>query len=515
MADITNCPFDITPLSQSEVIDTQEVVSLNYTNQDFASMKVRLIDFIRNRFTDKFNDFIESDLAIMLIENWSFIADTLSFKMDQIANEIFIDTVSEVENAFRLAKLVGFEPTPPIAARSLWSATINTPLTTDLSISTPVLVESGLLNIELFQADSNNNPLFDEPIIISSGNLINESIVGLEGLTIVDVQEGSGESNQTVELSTSPVIFDSVRVNVDGTTWERVDFFTDSQPRREFRVEFNSDYEGFVVFGNDRAGLAPSRGSRIEVTYRSGGGEAGNIVTGFIEAQRTFDVPNVPFKVPVIFRNFTAGKFGYDGDGVDEIRENLPKFLRTQDRAVTGLDYKTLADLFKTSTNGQIGKSTAVLRNHGCAGNVVDLYVLAREGSDGLEEAEDELKAALQDEIDEKKMLTDFVCIRDGSVILVDVNIDITVDKINKKFEEEIRERVNRRVENFFRLTEWEYNDDLTSAELLKALSDIPEPKAIDISYETDDPENSGEIVTARFFEIIRPDNINISFVFE
>jgi len=120
-----NCPFDVTPYDQSNLVKVPNLVNLNYTNQDFWSMKSRLVSFIKEKFADSFNDFVESDLAIMLIENWAFIADTLSFKMDQIANEIFIDTVSEVDNAFRLSLLVGFKPQPPIGSRSLWSATIN------------------------------------------------------------------------------------------------------------------------------------------------------------------------------------------------------------------------------------------------------------------------------------------------------------------------------------------------------------------------------------------------------
>jgi hypothetical protein len=52
------------------------------------------VDFIKEKFADEFTDFVESSLAIMLIENWAFLADTLSFKIDQVANEIFIDTVS-------------------------------------------------------------------------------------------------------------------------------------------------------------------------------------------------------------------------------------------------------------------------------------------------------------------------------------------------------------------------------------------------------------------------------------
>lgn len=509
-----NCPFDVTPLDQSEPIESQHIVSLNYTNQDFYSLKSRLVEFIRQRFDEKFNDFVESNLAIMLIENYAFIADMLSFKIDQTANEVFIDTVTEIDNAFRLAQLVGLEPTPPIAARTLWQATINTPLTTDLQIESPLLAQVGTINIEIFPADANNNPIFDEPIVITAGNLINNSLVGLEGITTTDVFSGTGLPNQTVQAANNPVIFDSVRVSVDGIPWDKVDYFTDSKQRREFRVEFDSEYNAFIIFGNSRAGLIPSTNSVIEVTYRIGGGEDGNIVTGFVDIQKTFNVPNVPFKVPVAFRNTTQGQFGYNGDTVDDIRRKLPEYTRMQNRAVTGTDYKTLADQFATPYQGQIGKSTAVLRNYGCAGNVIDLYVLARDGDSDLVEASNELKESLKEELETKQMLTDYICIRNGEIIFTDVLIDLTVDKSFKNAEEELRERVNRRIDSFFRLTEWEYGDDLKESEVIRALADIDEIISGDITFTTDDDENSGDLVTARYFEIIRPDEITITFNF-
>ena len=187
MATNNNCPFDITPYTQSQTIVTPNIFNLNYTNQDFWSMKTRLIEYIRQKFSTDFSDFVESSVAMMLIENWAFLADTLSFKMDQISNEIFIDTVTELENAFRLAKLVGFTPQPPIAARSLWTASLNNPILSDLQIPAPfdILVNAGgtAITIELFPADADNNPIFDQDIIVPAGNIVNASIVGLEGKT--------------------------------------------------------------------------------------------------------------------------------------------------------------------------------------------------------------------------------------------------------------------------------------------------------------------------------------------
>lgn len=516
---LQNCPFEVTPYDKSNLVKTTELINVNYTNQDFWSMKSRLIDFIRQRFENDFNDFVESDLAIVLIENWAFIADTLSFKIDQIANEIFIDSVSEVDNAFRLALLVGFKPLPPIAARSFWSATIQNALATDLTIETPLTVdintEDGGRTIELFAADSNKQPRFDEPIVITSGNFTNTSIIGLEGKTHTQNQESNGEKNQFYQMSFGPVIYDSIRVSVDGFEWERVDYFTDSKPRREFRVEFDPDYNAFIQFGNGRAGLVPSSGSQIQFTYRVGGGVAGNIATGTVELQRGFTVPGFEFFAPVTFRNYTRGQYGYEGDSIVDIKRKLPAYLRTQDRAVAGEDYEYLATNFVTPYSGIIGKSRATLRNYGCAANVIDIYVLARNGESNLEEASDELKVELNSYLSEKKMLTDTICIKDGVVIEVDINIDITMNKFYKKFQDNIEERITRKLNGFFNLNNWDYEKPLNSVDIIKELSDIKEIKSVDVELTSDDPNNSGSLVTTKFYEIIRPSTTEINFVYE
>lgn len=514
-----NCPFDITPYDQSSLVKTPNLVNLNYTNQDFWSMKARLINYIQQNFGSTFNDFVESDIALMLIENWAFIADTLSFKIDQIANEIFIDTVSQVDNAFRLALLVGFKPQPPIGASSLWSATINNLLDTNLTIPAPVAIDintnEGLKTIELFPADLNNNPIFNEPIIITAGSFLNTNVVGVEGQTFQQTATGTGQTSQSVQLISGPVIWNSVQVQVDGSTWTQVDYFTDSQPRKEFRVEYDPAYNAFVIFGNNRAGLVPSSGSQIVITFRAGGGYVGNIVTGSVELQRNFEVTGFNYRVPVTFRNYTKGQFGYPGDTIDDIKRKLPPWLRTQNRVVSGDDIQIFANQFATEFNGQVGKATAVLRNYGCAANIIDLYVLTKDGTSGLVESNDGLKAELQTALSNLQMLTDKICIKDGVVIEVDVHIDITLDKFYRKFEDELSNKVTSRVTNFFSLNNWDYGETLKNVDVIKSLSDINELSNVDVHFQTDNPANSGDVVTTRFYEIIRPSIIDINFVYE
>ncbi len=510
-----DCSNLMKPLAQSDTAAPATLPSLNYTNQDFASLKTRLALFVEQRFGDEFSDFFESDLGVMLMEMWAFSADMLSFKGDQLANEVYIDSVTELDNAFRICKQVGFQPTPPIAARALFSATINSVLQTDLSIPAGFSLRSGTINYELYQADPLNNPIFEQDIVIPSGAFTNTAIIGLEGRTRKDVFISTGEVNQVFQVTNASVIFDSVRVSVDGTNWTLVDYFSDSQPRMEYRVEFDSTYTAFIIFGNSRAGFIPSQGSKVEVTYRVGGGVEGNVITGAFNTQAGFVVPGFDITVPVSFFNYTKGDFGYDGDTLEDIRRKLPAYNKVQDRAVTGEDYKELSELFSSPYNGQIGKTTAVLRNYGCAGNIVDLFILARQGEDQLTEANDQLKIELGEFMETKKMITDFLCIKDGVVVLVDTNIDLHIPKFYRKFSEEIKTKVNQRVNTFYSLNNWEYGKALRTSELLQVLADIKEVKSVDISFTTNDPDQMGDVVSTKYFEIIRPDNLNVVLTFE
>ena len=514
-----NCPFNVEPYAKAEIIKKPNVFNLNYTNQDFWSMKTRLIQFTQQRFAGEFSDFVESSLAVMLLENWAFVADTLSFKMDQIANEIFIDTVTELENAFRLCKLVGFQPTAPIAAKSYWTASLTNAITTDITIPTPIRIEVNgggeSLDMELFAADSEGNPLFDEDILLPANSLVNASIVGLEGLTRTEEIIGTGGANQTIRSGFRTVLFDSVKVEIDGVLWNKVDFFTESQQLREYRVEYNSDFSAFIIFGNGVAGMVPSMGSLIRITYRTGGGVRGNLVTNATQKSILVDVPGLSYTVPVFLNNYTRAQYGFDGDTIDDIRRKLPAYLRTQDRAVTGLDYKTLTDQFATPYQGQIGKSIAILRNHGCAANIIDIYILARKDTETLETASDQLKTALMNYIESKKMITDYICIKDGIPVVVDVNISVTIDKFYKKFEDELRVKILNRVNSFFSISRWEFGQSLKESDIVKELSDLKEISSIDIAFSTDESPTANNIVTAKYYEIIRPDIIDLGFVYE
>lgn len=521
MAEI--CPFDVTPLAVPRFVNNLPVYSVNYTNQDFASIRARTLDLLKANFGENFNDINESSLAIMLIECWAAMADMLSFKIDQLANELYIDTVTELENAFRLAKLVGYKPMPPLPAKAMFFARVNHVYSQDLIMRAPILINLDGLGFdvayELFPSDGNNNPIFDANIIIPAGAMFTEGVVGLEGMSRRTTFKSTGKSNQIFTIPFENVFLGSIKVTVNDTPWTEVEHFTESRPKLEYTIEYDAYYKPSIIFGDNKAGLVPQPDSVIKVSFRLPNKSTSEIVSGAFDTRVFATMPGISSDIIINVKNYTKSEYGYPGDNINDIRKKLPAYLRTQNRAVTGADYKYLTDSFATPYDGIIGKSNISLRNHGCAGNIIDIIVLAQTGNYRLVKAGDNLRIALLQMLNEKKTFTDHLCIKDGEVLYVDVNVNAHLNKNMKRFETEVRNKITEKLEQYFDLNKWEFGSPLKEKDIIKNLSAVREVNHFDISFITnksiDSSTISENIVTVKHNEIIRPDNININFTYE
>ncbi|MFI0793738.1 putative baseplate assembly protein [Micromonospora rubida] len=122
-----------------------------------------------------------------------------------------------------------------------------------------------------------------------------------------------------------------VRLADAQTDWTlRRDLLASDRFATEYVVEMSDDGTAVLRFGDDLVGRAPTPGTRLEVTYRVGGGLAGNCGRDVL----------IRWAVDgVSARNPLSAVGGVDPESVEQVRQWAPYAFRVQQRAVTDADY--------------------------------------------------------------------------------------------------------------------------------------------------------------------------------
>ena len=167
---------------------------------------------------------------------------------------------------------------------------------------------------------------------------------------------GTGEPDQSVQLSQTPVLPDSLVLTVGGEQWALIDDLLAAGPEvSSGPVSLLSDYaenettpppvnvftldpeSGLVQFGTGLNGRRPPRGARIQATYDYGGGRQGIVGIGAI-------TKGVLLPAGVKVSNPLPTWGGDDPETVDEAERRIPAFLRHQDRLVTADDFRDITE---------------------------------------------------------------------------------------------------------------------------------------------------------------------------
>lgn len=125
------------------------------------------------------------------------------------------------------------------------------------------------------------------------------------------------------------------RVNEVWVRWEGRDDLLASGPLdRHYGIDRSS---GIVSFGNGKRGrVLPAGTNNVRVSYRTGGGVAGNLGGGAIARMRT----GIPLVDKVVNPGPSGG--GVEGEDISALYRRGPHSLRRRDRAVTVEDYESL-----------------------------------------------------------------------------------------------------------------------------------------------------------------------------
>lgn len=141
----------------------QAYANINFSSFDFNTVKQSLITYIQLSFPETFNDFIETDEIIAVVETFAYVAELLAYRADFNANENLMPLAQRADTVLRLAKFISYTPSRPIPARGLVKIT-SVKTTQNISDSTG----SQLSNKQIRWNDQSNTSWKEQFLLVMS-----------------------------------------------------------------------------------------------------------------------------------------------------------------------------------------------------------------------------------------------------------------------------------------------------------------------------------------------------------
>jgi hypothetical protein len=249
--------------------------------------------------------------------------------------------------------------------------------------------------------------------------------------------------------------------------------------------DLSDNYNKASVFFTRQYGLAPSN-TTLQVRYLVGGGITSNVPSNDITI---IDTSNVYFKNgatgsiatevlnSVVSTNPTPSSGGRGGDEVEEIRNNALYSYSSQNRAVTKDDYIIRA-LSLPPNYGSISKvyitqdfeRSIISETISSTKNplALDLYILAYNSNKQLITSSNTLKNNLVTYLNQYRMVTDAINIKDAFYINIGVNFDITV--LSGYNNQDIITNCITALQNHFNIEKWQINQPIVISDIYSTL---------------------------------------------
>jgi hypothetical protein len=306
-------------------------------------------------------------------------------------------------------------------------------------------------------------------------NVPNRFVTRIKNTGSIEIQFGAGVSNQT-DTSILPTP-DNINLGLISSVGDLMD-----------------DYNKASIFFTKTYGVAPSE--TLEIQYLVGGGVESNVP---VNSLTTIDTTNASvnwFKYSpsdsvmrdsiienLLVNNTSPAVGGRGADTAEEIRLNTMNAYTAQNRAVTKEDYIFRA-LSLPSRYGNIAKAYITQETFNSTGNLLtenplslDLYILAYNSDNQLVSANNTLKTNLKTYLNEYRMITDAINIKNGFYINIGLNFEITVDPSYNN--NELLATCISQLKNYFNINAWQINQPIIMSEITSLLIQIPGVRSV------------------------------------
>ena len=355
---------------------------------------------------------------------------------------------------------------------------------------TLTLLDSNIISIESIE-DSNGNRYYEVPYLAQ--DTIFEEIVNT-GANDPTLQQYSNETPYLIKLKKVPRRF-ITRIKPNNTL--EIQFGAGISDKADEQIIPNSDNIGLGIkdgrskldtaydpsnFLYTKAyGQVPSN-TTLTVTYLVGGGLGSNVNSNTINITETILTDTKPnlnqgllnfVKSTVSSTNVEAAKGGGGGDTVEDIRLNTIASFSTQNRTVTREDY-IIRTLSMPSQFGNIAKAyitqddqiSPLTTEPNRIPNplALNLYTLGYDASKKLTTLNTATKTNLATYLEQYRMLTDAINIKDAFIINIALDFEITTFK-NYNNESVLLQCVTE-LKNYFNIDNWQINQPVVLSDV-------------------------------------------------
>jgi hypothetical protein len=429
----------------------------------------------------------------LVVPSYTTVTSNTDFSKFLTLENVDFSQTSSVDITFYNNNYFLFTKSVPVISAEIKSTTAN--FTTSQKFSSFTINDNNILQI-LSVTGSDNSKWYEVPYlaqntIFSSSmnplsgsdgidyllqlkNVPNRFVTRVKNTGSIELEFGAGISNQSdINIIPTP---DNINLGLISSVGGLIDEYNKNS------VFFTKDY-----------GIAPS--TDLNIQYLTGGGIESNVPANSLNSLDTSTAsgwfkynPSNPSLTQLIIDNITINNplpstGGRGGDTIDEIRLNTMNAYTSQNRAVTKEDY-IFRSLSLPSRYGSIAKSYITQETFNSTGNLLsenplslDLYILGYNNNKQLIEANPTLKANLKTYLNEYRMITDAINIKNAFYINIGLNFEITVDpSYNNK---ELLSTCISQLKQYFNIESRQINQPIIISEVSSTLIQIPGVRSV------------------------------------
>lgn len=323
-----------------------------FTGMDADSILDDLIGLLQARFGGVFNNFVTTELGIMLLEVVTQALSHIGFYVDRRASDNLMETSRTDRAVARAARQLGY------AIGGATAATIDL----HVSIADPVAFSVPIIPTFAFKGPRGLIYEIGQPVTFAPNAGPSDTLIVpcFEGRTTAETFVSDGTPNQIFTLRRTPtgkfILQGSVVVTVNGTPWEENDLLRYGQ-NNAFEVNY-LESPGKVRFGNGVFGNVPTAGANIAISYVVTSGANGRVTKGEVTQELNPLIVNNQ-QISLIINNPEDSKAGDGPESKDRVRSLAGRVFKARELAITEGDYEALATRFSSPIYGRVALARA------------------------------------------------------------------------------------------------------------------------------------------------------------